>query len=139
MKRKESSDSNPSPDARADGDPKAEATLRAAENSRAVTENSRASGELRREQSEGDRRGVVPGTEDVFQNLAEVQLRLLKPAIEQSNESIIIMKGQLDPPGPQIVYLNPAFTKMTGYAPEDVIGKTPCNMLGVFPITSSGA
>src|SRR5262249_52948774 len=41
------------------------------------------------------------------------------------NESIIIMSAQLDPPGPQIVYVNPAFTKMTGYAPEDVIGKTP--------------
>src|SRR5262249_42820758 len=73
----------------------------------------------------GSRRGAGPGSENVFHNLAEVQLRLLKPAIEQSNESIIIMSAQLDPPGPQIVYVNPAFTKMTGYAPEDVIGKTP--------------
>jgi len=70
-------------------------------------------------------RGVVPGSENVFQNRVEVQLRLLKPAIEESNESVIIMKAQLDPPGPQIVYVNPAFTKMTGYALEDVIGKTP--------------
>lgn len=44
--------------------------------------------------------------------------------IEQSDESLIITTSQLDPPGPQIVYLNPAFTKMTGYAPEEVIGKT---------------
>src|SRR5262245_53951184 len=35
------------------------------------------------------------------------------------------MTAQLDPPGPQIVYVNPAFTKMTGYALEEVIGKTP--------------
>ncbi|MGE0127018.1 MAG: PAS domain S-box protein [Blastocatellales bacterium] len=56
---------------------------------------------------------------------AEEQLRLLKTAIEQSNESVIITTAQLDRPGPQIVYINPAFTKMTGYAPEDVIGKTP--------------
>jgi PAS domain S-box-containing protein len=70
-------------------------------------------------------RGVVPGPENVFQNRVEVQLQLLKPAIEESNESVIIMMAQLDPPGPQIVYVNPAFTKMTGYALEDVIGKTP--------------
>src|SRR5262249_38235712 len=30
-----------------------------------------------------------------------------------------------DPPGPQIVYVNPAFTKMTGYSPDEVIGETP--------------
>jgi PAS domain S-box-containing protein len=73
----------------------------------------------------GSQRGVVPDSENVFHNLAEVQLQLLKQAIEESNESIIIMTAQLDPPGPQIVYLNPAFTIMTGYAPGDVIGKTP--------------
>ena len=47
---------------------------------------------------------------------AEEQLRLLKTAIEQSNESVMIMTAQLDPPGPRIVYVNSAFTKMTGYA-----------------------
>jgi PAS domain S-box-containing protein len=29
------------------------------------------------------------------------------------------------PDGPEIVYVNPAFTQMTGYAPEEVLGKTP--------------
>ncbi|HEY7181442.1 MAG TPA: PAS domain S-box protein, partial [Blastocatellia bacterium] len=56
---------------------------------------------------------------------AEEQLRLLKTAIEQSNESVMILTAQLDPPGPRIVYVNSAFTKMTGYAPEEVIGKSP--------------
>ena len=37
---------------------------------------------------------------------AEEQLRLLKTAIEQSNESVMIMTAQLDPPGPRIVYVN---------------------------------
>ncbi len=58
-------------------------------------------------------------------NRAGEQLRLLKTAIEQSAESVIITTAQLDLPGPQIVYVNPAFTRMTGYAPEEVIGKTP--------------
>jgi len=72
-----------------------------------------------------DQRVVVSRPENAFDNQAEEQLRLLKTTIEQSDESVIIMGARPDPPGPVIVYVNPAFTKMTGYAPEDVIGKTP--------------
>ncbi len=72
-----------------------------------------------------DQRMDVSGPENAFDNQAEEQLRLLKTAIEQSNESVIIMTARPDPPGPEIVYVNPAFTKMTGYALEEVIGKTP--------------
>jgi PAS domain S-box-containing protein len=70
-------------------------------------------------------RGFISDLENIFHNPTEVQLLLLRQAVEQSNEAIIIATGQLDPQGPLIVYVNPAFTKMTGYAPEDVIGKTP--------------
>jgi PAS domain S-box-containing protein len=63
--------------------------------------------------------------ETAFINKAEEQLRLFKTAIEHDNESVIIMTSQPDPPGPEIVYVSPAFTRLTGYAPEDVIGKTP--------------
>jgi PAS domain S-box-containing protein len=73
----------------------------------------------------GSQRTVALRPEYVFQNRAEDQLRLLKSAIEQSNESVVIMTAQLDPPGPRIVYANPAFTKMTGYASEEVVGKAP--------------
>jgi diguanylate cyclase (GGDEF)-like protein/PAS domain S-box-containing protein len=31
----------------------------------------------------------------------------------------------LNPPGPQIVYVNEAFCRMTGYAAEEIVGKTP--------------
>ncbi len=70
-------------------------------------------------------RAVVSRSGSADQKRAEDQLRLVNAAIEQSSESVIITTAQLDPPGPQIVYVNPAFTKMTGYASEDVIGKTP--------------
>jgi len=63
--------------------------------------------------------------ERAYHNRADEQLRLLKTAIEQSNESVVITTSQLDWPGPQIIYVNPAFTRMTGYSLEDVIGKTP--------------
>jgi PAS domain S-box-containing protein len=72
-----------------------------------------------------DRRMVVSQSESAFHNQTEEQLLLLKTAIEQSNESVIITMAQLDPPGPEIVYVSPVFTRMTGYAPEEVIGKTP--------------
>jgi PAS domain S-box-containing protein len=72
-----------------------------------------------------DQRTAVSGPENAFDNQAEEQWRLLKTAIEQSNESVIIMTARPEPLGPEIVYVNPAFTKMTGYALEEVIGKTP--------------
>jgi PAS domain S-box-containing protein len=52
-------------------------------------------------------------------------LELLKSAVEQVNESVIITDAQLDFPGPRIVFVNPSFTKMTGYTAEEVMGKTP--------------
>jgi len=52
-------------------------------------------------------------------------LRLLGSAVQQSKESILITDAQLDLPGPKIIFVNPAFTKMTGYTAEEVIGKTP--------------
>jgi PAS domain S-box-containing protein len=116
MEHKESSTSNPHTNTREDDDRKAKAIPCKA---RQVAQASADS-----------QRGVISDLENIFLNGTDVQLQLLKQAIEQSNESIIIVTGQLDLPGPQIVYANPAFTKMTGYAPEDVIGKTPRILYG---------
>lgn len=55
----------------------------------------------------------------------EESLRLLGSAVEQSKDSIIITDAQLDQPGPKIVFVNPGFTQLTGYAAEEVVGKTP--------------
>jgi PAS domain S-box-containing protein len=55
----------------------------------------------------------------------EEALRLLNSAVLQAKESILITDAQLDFPGPRIIFVNPAFTRMTGYAAEEVIGKTP--------------
>ncbi|HUD81870.1 MAG TPA: PAS domain S-box protein, partial [Candidatus Saccharimonadales bacterium] len=56
---------------------------------------------------------------------AEESLRLLSSAVEQSKESILITDAQLDLPGPKILFVNPAFTQMTGYTSEEAIGRTP--------------
>ncbi|HJZ79882.1 MAG TPA: PAS domain S-box protein, partial [Pyrinomonadaceae bacterium] len=73
----------------------------------------------------GSHRAVVTRPENAFHDRAEEQLRLLKTAVEQTDESVIITTAQFDPPGPRIIYVNPAFTTMTGYTPEEVIGRTP--------------
>ena len=61
---------------------------------------------------------------------AEESLRLLESAVEQSTESIVITDAQFDFPGPKIVFVNPAFTRMTGYTAAEVIGKSPRIMQG---------
>lgn len=45
--------------------------------------------------------------------------------IEAAAESILITTADLDPPGPSIVYVNPAFEKMTGWSRAEVLGKSP--------------
>jgi PAS domain S-box-containing protein len=57
--------------------------------------------------------------------IAEESVRLFERAVQQARESIIITKATLDKPGPEIIYTNPAFTKMTGYTAEEVLGKSP--------------
>jgi two-component system, cell cycle sensor histidine kinase and response regulator CckA len=52
-------------------------------------------------------------------------LRLFRAAVEAASESIVITTAELDHPGPTIVYANPAFTAMTGYGLEEVLGQNP--------------
>ncbi|MCS6905947.1 MAG: PAS domain S-box protein [Bacteroidia bacterium] len=52
-------------------------------------------------------------------------LELLQAAIDNAYDSVVITDGLLDYPHPKIIYVNPAFCRMTGYTPEEVIGKTP--------------
>ena len=56
----------------------------------------------------------------------EVRLKLLESVITNTDDSVIITEAEpFDEPGPRIVYVNEAFTRMTGYTAEEVIGKTP--------------
>jgi two-component system cell cycle sensor histidine kinase/response regulator CckA len=76
--------------------------------------------------------GIVVMCQDITERMkAEETLLLLKSAVLQSKESILITDGELDLPGPRIVFVNPAFTKMTGYTAEEAIGKTPRILQGL--------
>ncbi|MGE5657735.1 MAG: EAL domain-containing protein [Actinomycetota bacterium] len=74
---------------------------------------------------------------------AEERLRLLESAVVNANDAIVIMdSGQAglfpsdcDAADPRIVYVNEAFTQMSGYRPEEIIGKTPSYLRG--PATDS--
>ncbi|MFO7799737.1 PAS domain S-box protein [Rhodohalobacter sp.] len=52
-------------------------------------------------------------------------LNLLERAIQSDYDSIVITELGLEKPGPEIVYVNDGFTKMTGYTREEALGKTP--------------
>ena len=56
---------------------------------------------------------------------AEESFRLLNSAVMQSDEVILITEADLNLPGPRIVFVNPAFTRMTGYEAAEVVGQTP--------------
>jgi len=50
---------------------------------------------------------------------AEAELRLLREAIEQAGEAILITDGEAN-----IHYANPALETVTGYSPEEAVGKS---------------
>ena len=58
-------------------------------------------------------------------NQPEGHAHLLADAMQHVREAVLITTADLDPPGPAIVYVNEGFCRMTGYAREEVIGKTP--------------
>ncbi len=50
---------------------------------------------------------------------------VLRHALDQAYNSVVITTADLDEPGPRILYVNQAFADMTGYAPGEVLGRTP--------------
>lgn len=54
------------------------------------------------------------------------KLQLLESALRSMEDSVVITESwPLDELGPRIIYVNAAFTRLTGYTTEEVIGKTP--------------
>lgn len=69
--------------------------------------------------------GTVEDISDA--RLVQERLWLLESAVVNANDAFLITEAEpIDSPlGPKIVYVNEAFTRMTGYSAEEVIGKTP--------------
>lgn len=70
---------------------------------------------------------IIAVSRDITSKKAEEQqLKLLESVITNTNEAVLITEADYDPEiGPKIIYVNPAFTEMTGYTAGEIIGKTP--------------
>lgn len=53
------------------------------------------------------------------------QVDMFRQAMTQAYNAVVITTAQLEEPGPQIVYVNPAFCTQTGYSAEELIGRSP--------------
>ena len=69
---------------------------------------------------------VVVGSRTPRRNLLEL-------AAGYVEDSVLVTSIDMELPGPEILYVNTAFTKMTGYAASELIGKSPRLMQG--PLT----
>lgn len=61
---------------------------------------------------------------------AQEQLRLLDAAIRSSSEGILITTTDLDEDGPRVVFANDGMAALTGYDPEELVGKTLLSFQG---------
>jgi|GEM_PF-754536 len=55
---------------------------------------------------------------------AQERLRMLQAAVENYEDVVILTDTQLDNNGPIVLYVNPAIKNISGYSPEEVIGKS---------------
>ncbi|MBW4643193.1 MAG: PAS domain S-box protein [Goleter apudmare HA4340-LM2] len=71
--------------------------------------------------------GIVAVIADITEQKQQAeQVRLLQSVVVNTNDAILITEAEtIDEPGPRILYVNEAFTRITGYQPHEVLGKTP--------------
>ncbi|MDH3474726.1 MAG: LuxR C-terminal-related transcriptional regulator [Rhodospirillales bacterium] len=53
------------------------------------------------------------------------QLAVVISIAKAMNDAVIVTEAALEAPGPRIVYVNPAFTRVTRYQADEVLGRTP--------------
>lgn len=75
---------------------------------------------------------MIGAIQDVTRQKEEEQrLKLLETVITQTKDAVIITESEnSDKTIPKIVFVNPAFTEMTGYKSQEVIGRTPIVFMG---------
>ncbi len=55
----------------------------------------------------------------------ELRSKLMESVILHTNEAVVITNAETAHPGQKIIFVNKAFTKMTGYSQEEAIGISP--------------
>ena len=71
-------------------------------------------------------RVVVTFSDVTVRREGDERLRLLESVVVTANDAVLITEAEpIDLPGPRIIYVNDAFTRMTGYSAAEVLGRTP--------------
>ncbi len=80
---------------------------------------------------------MITSMQDVTKQKQEEQrLKLLETVVTQTKDSVIISESDKSGRGiPKIVFVNPAFTTMTGYKANEVVGKSPAVFMGRKSLT----
>jgi PAS domain S-box-containing protein len=64
----------------------------------------------------------------------EHELKLLVSVITNTNDAVLIAESDPhDISGLKVLYVNAAFTRITGYSPEEIVGKSPASLRGFSP------
>jgi len=73
---------------------------------------------------------MIGAMQDVTKQKQEEQrLRLLETVVTQTKDAVVITDVEIGEKGlPKVIFVNPAFTKITGYKPKDVLNK-PLSLL----------
>ena len=59
-------------------------------------------------------------------DLSDVIPKMDHSTMDSLNDVVLMSESEpITSPGPRVIYVNKAFTKMTGYEPDEIIGKTP--------------
>ena len=70
-------------------------------------------------------RAVLATVDITTEKRAEERLRLFEQVVNGIRDAVIITEAEpINEPGPSIVYVNPAFTEMTGYTAAEAIGRS---------------
>ena len=58
-------------------------------------------------------------------NFSDEQFELVKSLAADMPEAVMLVDAQEGNLNPPILHVNQAFTRLTGYTPEEIVGKTP--------------
>jgi len=56
----------------------------------------------------------------------DLDARLFQEIVQHTSDIVVVTRAEpIDEPGPEIVFVNPAFVALTGYQPQEVLGRNP--------------
>lgn len=96
---------------------------------RIMTENGGTTYVMQRAELRHEKDGAtIAGTmQDITQHrLSQEKLRLFHTCMSRVNEVVMITDASsLNEPGPQVVFVNEAFERLTGYTAQEILGRSP--------------